>query len=357
MKRLIALLCAALVMSGCAAQTNQPGGQTGECSTLKVFNVGEYIGQDVIAKFEKQFKVKVVYDLFASNEEMYTKLLSGESYDIIVPSDYMIERMILENRLQKLDWSKIPNRENLIAGLQNQQYDPQDEYSAPYFWGTVGIIYDSTKVDQAEVERQGWNIFRDTKYSGRIYFYDSERDAFMMALKSLGYSMNTNDPAQIDEAYNWLRAMSDTMAPVYVTDEVIDYMISGVKDMAYVYSGDATYMISENPDLKFWTPEEGTNLWTDAMVVPANAKCPALAYEWINFMLSDEISEENTLYVGYASSNQAVFDQVSTDEEEGYGGIDAYIPRLGYEKDEVFHYDEAQRKKVSELWTLIKAEH
>lgn len=356
MKKLIAILSVGLALAGCAGpKTNNPDATGNTCSTLKVFSPGEYIGEDVVYKFEQEFGVSVVYDMFASNEEMYTKLLSGESYDVLVPSDYMIERLIQENRLQTLDWSKIPNKDNVITGLFGQAYDPEDAYAAPYFWGTIGIIYNTKKVDTKDVESQGWNVFHNEKYKGRLYFYDSERDAFAIALKALGYSMNSKNEAEVQAAYDWLAKLSTTMNPVYVTDEVIDNMISGIKDMAYVYSGDATYMISENEDLAYYAPSEGTNIWTDAMVIPADAACADLAHKWINFILSDEISEENTIYVGYASPNQAVFDFVSQDEEEGYGGIDAYVPRLGYEHDEVFRYDDVQRKKISELWTMIKA--
>lgn len=354
MKKFLVIVLCILTLVGCSSKkdTNTP---TSDCSTLKVFNTGEYIAEDTRSKFEKKFGVKVVYDLFASNEEMYTRLLGGDSYDILVPSDYSIERLILEGRVQKIDWSLIPNAEGLIDSLRNMAYDPEMEYSVPYFWGNVGIIYDETVVDTKDVERLGWNILQDTKYAGDIYLYDSERDMFMVALKALGYSMNSSDPQELEDAYNWLLQVVNTMDPVLVTDEVIDNVIAGLKHIAIVYSGDAAYMMSENENLRYYEPKQGTNTWTDALVIPSDSKCPLLAHEWINFMLDEEIAYNNTIYVGYSSPIQSVFDEVSTDEEEGYGGISAYVSRVGYEKDEVFHYNETQRKKIAELWTLVKA--
>lgn len=328
---------------------------TTDCSTLKVFNTGEYIAEDTRSKFEEKYGVKVVYDLFASNEEMYTRLLSGDQYDVLVPSDYAIERLIQEERLRKIDWNLVPNADGMLDTLFYRDYDPEMEYAVPYFWGNVGIIYDETVVDPADVERLGWNLLQETKYAGDLYLYDSERDMFMVALKALGYSMNTSNLDELNEAYDWLDTVMNTMEPVLITDEVIDNMIAGLKSIAIVYSGDAAYMMSENENLRYYEPLQGTNSWTDSMVIPSTTKCPLLAHEWINFMLEEEIAYNNTIYVGYSSPVESVYNEVSQDEEEGYGGISAYTPRSNYELDEVFHYNEAQRKKLSELWTLIKA--
>ena len=184
--------------------------------------------------------------------------------------------------------------------------------------------------------------------------YDSERDSFMMAFKALGYSMNTDNQDEIQEAYQWLLDMNNTMEPVYVTDEVIDGMINGTKDIAVVYSGDATTILEENPDMGFWMPNEGTNLWSDAMVIPANAANPKLAHEFINYVLTYEASLGNSEYVGYASSNQEVLDELS-----GEGGLfeenEAYLPRSGYEKDEVFVDNQVLKKELAELWIKVKA--
>ena len=184
----------------------------------------------------------------------------------------MIQRLISEGYLQKLDKSKLNCMDKLYDAVKGLPYDPENEYSVPYFWGTVGIVYDKTKVDIKDLEKEGYNIFLDQKYKGDIYLYDSERDSFMMALKALGYSMNTSDESQIQEAYNWLVQCVQTMKPEIVTDEIIDNMAQGRKALGLIYSGDATYVINENENMGYYLPEGGTNQWSDAMVIPKNAK-------------------------------------------------------------------------------------
>lgn len=322
------------------------------CDTLNVFNWGEYVGEKTISNFEDRYNVKVNYSVFASNEEMYTKLLGGDDYDVLIPSDYMIERLINEKRLRKLDKNNIPNLASLTEGVKNLPFDPDNTYSVPYFWGSVGIIYDKTKIDPVDVETQGYNVLKNTKYKGQIYIYDSERDSFMMALKALGYSMNTENDKEINDAYQWLLELKATMEPVFVTDEVIDGMINNEKNMAVVYSGDAAYIQMENPNMAYFEPLEGTNQWSDAMVVPKNAACPLLAEEFINYNLEYEAAYDNSNYVGYTSG----VDKVKKDLETGeYAASSAYIPRTGYELDEVFVNNEAMKKKLSELWIKIKA--
>ena len=320
--------------------------------TLNVFNAGEYIGEDTIAKFEEKYNVTVNYSVFASNEEMYTKLLGGESFDILIPSDYMIERLIQEELLMELDLDKITNLDGLTEGVLNLPYDPDNTYSVPYFWGSVGIVYDTTKVSSEDVESQGYNVLRNTKYKNRIYMYDSERDSFMIALKALGYSMNTTNRTQINDAYEWLVAQKKEVSPVYVTDEVIDGMINGEKDMAVVYSGDAAYIMSENENMAYYEPEEGTNIWCDAMVIPSNASSPDLAHAFINFCLEEEIAMDNSLTVGYSSPVDSVY---QTLKEGEFAGNSAYTPRTGYANDEVFEYNKETKKLLSEYWIKVKA--
>ena len=255
------LAVSALALTGC--------GKSKE--TLKIYNAGEYIDTSLISKFEKENKCKVVYETFDSNETMYTKIMSGENYDVLVPSDYMIERLIKEDKLEKIDWDKITNKDNLNPDTLGQAYDPNQEYAVPYFYGTVGILYDTTVVDEKDLA-DGWNLLNNTKYKDNIYMYDSERDSFMIALKALGYSMNTTDKSEIDQAYQWLIEQRDSMNPIYAGDDVIDNMISGNKAMAVVYSGDGAYIMSENEKLDFFEPEEGTNTWYDAMVIMKGTK-------------------------------------------------------------------------------------
>ena len=323
-------------------------------NTLNIFNYGEYVGENVIAEFEDMYNVKVNYDTFSSNEEMYTKLMSGASYDVIIPSDYMVQKLIKDGLLQPLDKEILTNLTDLYPdALKYMEFDPEMIYAVPYLWGTVGIIYDETLVDPEDVETLGWDVFLLEKYRGMVYFYDSERDAFMVALKALGYSMNTKNEAELLEAYNWLIEMDNAVDPAYVTDEIIDGIINGEKALGYVYSGDATYMIYENENLRFYEPHQGTNVWMDCMIIPKNAKSPELANFFINYMLSYDVAYANSEYIGYTSPNEEVLTALSSEDGEYYG-IDAYVPRVGFEDDETFINDDTIRKIISEYWVKIK---
>ena len=250
------VLGSAWMLAGCGGSESE-GAYAGQ--TLHIYNWGEYTGENQIADFEALTGARVVMDNFESNEQMYIKVANGDSFDILVPSDYMIERLIQEELLQKLDQSKLDCLDKLTDGVKGLPYDPDNEYSVPYFWGTVGIVYDKTKVDEADLEAEGFNIFLDEKYKGDIYLYDSERDSFMMALKALGYSMNTKDEAELQEAYDWLVQCVETMEPEIVTDEIIDNMAQGRKALGLIYSGDAAYVMSENEDMGFFMPERPTS--------------------------------------------------------------------------------------------------
>ena len=323
-------------------------------NVLKLYLPGEYLGENVISDFEKQYGVRVIVENFDSNEMMYTKLMAGDRYDVIIPSDYMIERLMNEDFLQPLDKSMIPNMENMSDAVLGMSYDPDNTYSIPYFWGSVGLVYNHENVDPAVIESEGWEILRNTDYAGHIYIYDSERDSFMMAFKALGYSMNTEDPNEINDAYEWLLQMNNTMSPVYVTDEVIDGMMNGYKDIAVVYSGDAAVVLDENEDMSFYMPSQGTNIWCDAMVIPANAENPKLAHEFINYMLTYEAAFDNTETVGYTSPNAEVFEEM-TSSEDLYADNAAYLPRSGYDKDEMFHDNQVLMRELSKLWIKVKA--
>ena len=320
--------------------------------TLKVFNWGVYIDETLIEEFEEEYGVRVVYDTFDSNESMYTKLMSGEVYDVLVPSDYMVQRLIDENLLQPLDKSVV-NMANVMPHVMNQSFDPNNQYSAPYFWGNVGIIYDTTQVDKADLT--GWDVLLNTKFKGNIYFYDSERDAFMVALKALGYSANSKDDAELQAAFDWLTQLNSTMDPIYVTDDVIDNMIAGNKALAIVYSGDAAYILDENEDMGYFVPEQGTNVWVDSFVIPANAENPEMANAWIEFMLSKDAQTRNTLEVGYTTVHQGVWEAMIA-EDGDYAGNTAYEVRLANPNDEIFMYDEELKVKMADLWLKVKAQ-
>lgn len=348
------LAAAALVLVVCFIRfAGQKQDRPFEGQTLHIYNWGEYTGENIVAAFEKETGAKVVMDNFDSNEQMYIKVANDESYDLLVPSDYMIQRLIQEDLLQKLDHSRLDCLDLLSRDVTGLPYDPENEYSVPYFWGTVGIVYDKTKVDIKDLEEQGFGIFLNEKYKGDIYLYDSERDSFMMALKNLGYSMNTENEKEIQEAYDWLVTCVETMEPEIVTDEIIDNMAQGRKALGLIYSGDATYVMNENENMGYFLPNEGTNLWSDAMVIPKNAKNPELAHAYINFATQYEGAYDNSSYVGYTSANQEVLENLYGEGGE-YEGINAYIPRTDNELDEVFEYNEKTKKIMGDLWSRVK---
>lgn len=330
------------------------GSQPYAGQTLHVYNWGEYTGENIISGFEELTGAKVVMDNFDSNEQMYIKVANGDAYDVLVPSDYMIQRMMQEKMLQKLEpETRKECLGELADAIKGLPYDPKNEYSIPYFWGTVGIVYDKTKVSEEDLEKDGWDIFLDQKFKGDIYLYDSERDSFMMALKALGYSMNTTSQDELNAAYNWLIQCVQTMDPEIVTDEIIDNMAQARKALGLIYSGDAAYVMSENENMGFYMPKSGTNLWSDAMVIPKNAKNPKLANEFIRYITSYDAAMDNSSYVGYTSPNKEVMEELGGKGGD-YDGINAYTPRAGYDKDEVFQYDETTRKIIADLWSRVK---
>ena len=351
-------LCVLLLASTTACSKGEKNDfdpmETFGCDVLNVYNTGEYIGENTLSLFEETYNVKVNYSLFASNEMMYTKLMDNSQYDVLVPSDYMIERLISEEFLQPIDKDVITNLGAVTPSIMNKDYDPGNVYSVPYFYGNVGIIYNTNNIDAADVEKLGFNVFLEEKYKGQAYMYDSERDSFMVAFKALGYSMNTEDEAEIQAAYEWLLQVDENIEPAYVTDEVIDSIINEERDLAVVYSGDAAYMTSENENLAYFLPEGGTNLWFDAMVIPANAGCPSLANEFINFMLSYDVALDNSSYVGYTSSVEEVA-QFLMSSEGDYFENNAYDARVDYEFDEVFVHNEVLKQKLADLWIKVKS--
>lgn len=330
MKKLVKVVLASVlsltVLVGCGSSNSK--------NTLKVFNWGEYVDKDVIKDFENEFDCEVVYETFESNEIMYTKLGSNQ-YDVMVPSEYMIEKLTKEDLLQKIDWSLIANKDSIDESILNQEFDPSNDYWVPYFYGNVGIVYDKTKVAEKDLNA-GWAVLRNTKYKGNIYMYDSERDSFMVALKALGYSMNTTKEDEINKAYDWLVEQKKEMNPTYAADDTIDAMKNSEKAMAVMYSGDAAAVMEENEDMAFYMPTEGTNYWFDGFVISKECKNAKLAMEFINFMISDENALRNTEEVGYYTSNKKAAKKAS---EDTYKGISAYGIRIG-NNDECFKYQE-----------------
>lgn len=293
---LAALILLSLGLSGCR---DRP--------TLYVYNWGDYIDESLIAEFEAETKMKVVYDTYATNEDMYVKMKSGGStYDVIFPSDYMLTRMLEEDMLAKLDLLKIPNAQHIEERFRGLDYDPDNAYSVPYTWGTVGILYNTTMVDEVV---DSWDILWDPKYAKEILMLDSQRDSIAVALLKLGYSINTLDPHELEEAGELLKEQKPLVL-AYVVDEGQDKMIAGEAALAVVWSGEATNARMENPDLAFAIPNEGTNVWFDVMAVPKDAKNKDGAMRFINFMNDPEIALRNAEYTGYATPNKAARDML-----------------------------------------------
>ncbi len=327
--------------------------------TLNVYNWGEYIGEDVISLFEEEYpNVEVNYTTYDSNETMYTMLTAGDAnYDVIIPSDYMIERLIKENRLVELDKTKIPNysniSESIIEKLDEEYGENFNKYTVPYFFGTVGILYDTTKVTKTV---DSWSILWDKDYKKEIFMYDSQRDSLMVALKLLGYSMNSTNKDELNEAKEKLIAQKPLVYS-YVTDSVIDQMIRSEAALAVVYSGDAAYIMSENEDMEYVIPKEGTNFWIDSMVIPTTSQNVDMAHKFIDFMCDPEIALANTEYVMYSSPVESVFNEVVGEE---WADNIAYNPEVidvfgGDIRTEVFRDPGEFVKVYDEVWQEVLA--
>ena len=261
LKSLVALAAAAILTA--SLFTGCGNSNVGENGTINFFNVGDYIDEALIRKFEKETGIKVNYSTYDTNEIMYQKVKTNPgTYDLVVPSDYMIEKMIQEDLLETIDYNNIPNYQYIGENYKNLSYDPTNEYSVPYMWGTIGIIYDSSRITEPVTS---WDILWDSKYKDEVYMFNSLRVYLAIALIKAGYSINSDVPSEIDAAKDELLEQRKLTNPVYVVDEVKDNMITGEKMLAAVWSGDAIYIMNENPDMKYVIPEEGSNKWVDAL--------------------------------------------------------------------------------------------
>ncbi len=328
--------------------------------TINVYNWGEYISDgseentlNVNAEFTNLTGIKVNYTNYATNEELYAKLKGGgASYDIIIPSDYMISRMIHENMLQKLDFDNIPNFKYITDTFVNPEYDPQNEYSVPYTWGTVGIIYDTTMID-IPPEEIDWDILWNEDYSDRILMFDNPRDAFAIAEIRLGYSLNTESFEELEKCADLLKEQKNVIQ-AYVMDEVFDKMGAGEALVAPYYAGDAVTLMDEYEDLGFVTPKSGTNLFIDAICIPAGAKQKEAAEMYINFMCEPDIAYATTSYIGYSTPNSAAFDML--DEETQNDKVSYPDSEYLDNNTTIFRNlsDEANQE-MQDLWTDIKS--
>lgn len=285
--------------------------------TLNVYNWGEYISTgtdgeslDVNGAFEELTGIKVNYTTFDTNEALRAKLMSGgASYDIIIPSDYMIGLLIKENMLAELDYANIPNYQYIGEAYKGMDYDPDDAYSVPYTWGYVGIIYNTTMVDK---EVDSWDILWDEDYKNNILMFDNSRDAFAIALKKIGLSLNPSSTDDINKAADQLMTQKGVVQ-AYVMDQIFDKMEGGEAALAPYYAGDAITMMEENPDLAFAVPKEGTNYFVDAACIPASSQNKEAAEMYINFLCEPEVAMENSLYIGYSTPN-TVAEEMMPDE-------------------------------------------
>ncbi|MGN0599949.1 MAG: PotD/PotF family extracellular solute-binding protein [Oscillospiraceae bacterium] len=328
--------------------------------SINVYNWGEYISDgseentlNVNAEFTKLTGIKVNYTNYATNEELYAKLKGGgASYDVIIPSDYMISRMMHENMLLKLDFDNIPNFKNITDTFVNPEYDPLNEYSVPYTWGTVGIIYDKTMID-IPPEDIDWDILWNEDYFDRILMFDNPRDAFAIAEIRLGYSLNSEDPKELESCAELLKEQKSVIQ-AYVMDEVFDKMGAGEALVAPYYAGDAVTLMDEYEDLGFVSPKSGTNLFIDAMCIPVGAKQKEAAEMYINFMCEPDIAYATTMYIGYSTPNSAAFDML--DEEIKNDTVSYPDDEYLNNNTTIFRNlsDEANQK-MQDLWTEIKS--
>ena len=296
------------VLSGCGK--SDAGAKAGSAGELYVYNWGEYIDESVVEEFEKETGIKVVYDMFETNEEMYPVLeAGGVVYDVVCPSDYMIEKMIQNDMLAEIDFNNVPNIKNIDTKYMDmaKSFDPENKYAVPYTWGTVGILYNTSMVDD---EITSWSDLWNPKYQGNILMQDSVRDAFMVGEKMLGYSMNTTDKAELEKVKEKL------------IEQVRDKMIGGEAAIGVIYSGEMLYVQNEvansgeDFELKYVIPKEGTNLWIDAWVIPKNAKNKENAEKWIDFLNRPEIAKKNFEYITYPTPNKAAFDLLDKELQE-----------------------------------------
>lgn len=342
--------------------------------TLKVYNWGEYIDGEVIAEFERENNVCVQYDTFDNNESMVVKLVEGNAkYDVVFPSDYAIEQLATLNLIEEIDWSRIKNiSPSLDTSVTNENDMPIElkeilkslktpkqgigfdflKYSVPYFFGNVGIVYKKDKISIETLENLQWDIFKQKEYI--TAFYNVSRDAFMPALKQLGFSMNTNVVSEITAAENWLKDQKVKVGNNlrYVGDDVIEDMASSTKyDVALMYSGDANYAISENDSYDYFAPTNGTNSWADGMILMKSSEKKDLSYKFIDFMSTKKSSRANSAFVGYASARNDAYQELI--EDEFAGSVNAYRVRYS-EFDEIYRHNNETKTLIDSAWIRVK---
>ena len=339
----------AVTVSGCGKSADKAG-SAGE---VYVYNWGEYIDEDVKAEFEEETGIKVIYDMFETNEEMYPVIeAGGVKYDAVCPSDYMIQKMIENQMLAEINFDNIPNIKEIDPKYMDmsKSFDPDNKYSVPYCWGTVGILYNKTMVDEPI---DSWSVLWDEKYKDNILMQDSVRDAFGVALKYLGYSLNSTDLDELNEAKDLLTRQKP-LVQAYVIDQVRDKMIGNEAAIGVIYSGEAIYTQQENPNLEYVIPKEGSNLWIDSWVIPKNAEHKENAEKFINFLCRPDIALMNFEYITYSTPNTAARELI---EDESIRNSKIAFPDLSTVPNlETFQYLGTKNDEVyNELWNKVKS--
>jgi len=305
LKKTLSLVFAALLMLTLLPAAHAEG-------VVNVFNWEDYIDPAVLTMFEEETGIKVNYMNFTTNEDMMVKVRTSPSaFDVVFPSDYVIERMVKEDLLMELDLNQLPNAAGTLEWLKNPAYDPDNKYSVAYMWGTVGILYDTTRVSGPI---DSWSVLFEDTYKGEIFMLDSIRDSLGLALKYLGYSMNTRDPKELNAAKDLLvRQKEQGIVKAYQVDETKDKMVGGEGILGVVWSGDAQYAIDKNPNLAYAVPKEGSNIWVDGMVIPKDAQNPENAHKLIDFLSRPEIAKMNQDYIQYSTPIQGAIDLLGED--------------------------------------------
>lgn len=306
MKKLSLVLALVLALSACVFPASAE-------EVVNIYNWYDYMDESIFEDFYKETGIKVNCMYFTTNEDMMVQVrVSPGAYDVVFPSEYCVERMINEGLLAEINMDNVPNAKNISSWLMTPDYDPENKYSIPFMWGTVGILYDTTKVDEPV---DSWGILWDEKYANNIFMLDSIRDTMGLTLKYLGYSMNTRDPLQLKEATDKL-VEQKPLVKAYQVDETKDKMVNGEAALAVVWSGDALYAMDLNENLAYSVPKEGSNVWVDAVVIPATAKNKENAEKFIDFLCRPDIAQRNCEYIWYSSPNAAAIELMGEDYTE-----------------------------------------
>ena len=381
-------LLIALALVSCAGDEAEDGEiEITEVKTLNVYNWGEYISDgsfgalDTNAAFEEYFnehlaskygfKIRVLYSTYATNEDMYSKITSGAgTYDIIIPSDYMIEKLKNEGWLYEYDVTELENFKYIRDDFKSPYYDPDNRYSVPYTYGMVGVIYNTQLVDEEDYSEESWSLLWNEKYKGKILQFNNQRDAFGSAMYYAGLDINSTDRSVWERALQKLKEQKPLLQG-YVNDEIFNKMTTASAAIAPYFAGDFLSMTAQNEDLDFYYPKEGTNYFVDAMCIPKNANYPEVAKEYINFMLTEEVAVANSLYIGYASPNKLVYDEGYINEtyaeEMGEYALDILYGKSPEEANATYlamyetpcykSFDPETQAFVNELWESLKTEN